>query len=114
MARSKKTVAVTKDQIDLMIRSIRGVRVLLDSERSCGHLRRLDQAAKRAGETESGAISGRFHVSAHRERERRFEVANCDRFPATSRSTVASLRVHRARRPDGCERPQQSRRSADE
>jgi phage regulator Rha-like protein len=32
MASSKKTAAVTKDQIDSMIRSIRGVRVMLDSD----------------------------------------------------------------------------------
>ena len=32
MASSKKTVSVTKDQIDSMIRSIRGVRVMLDGD----------------------------------------------------------------------------------
>ena len=32
MASSKKTVSVTKDQIDSMIRKIRGVRVMLDGD----------------------------------------------------------------------------------
>src|SRR5258708_34522073 len=32
MASSKKTLVVSKDQIDSMIRSIRGVRVMLDSD----------------------------------------------------------------------------------
>jgi phage regulator Rha-like protein len=32
MASSKKTAAVTKDQIDSMIRNVRGVRVMLDSD----------------------------------------------------------------------------------
>jgi ORF6N domain len=32
MASSKKSTAITKDQIDSMIRTIRGVRVMLDSD----------------------------------------------------------------------------------
>ena len=74
--------ALVLEQVEPLIHEIRGEKVILDSD-----LARLygvdDQAAERAGETESGTVSERFHVSAHRERERRFEVANCDQFTAS-------------------------------
>ncbi len=127
MASCKKTLVVTKDQIDSMIRSIRGVRVMLDSDLVRQLPERLDQAAKRASKTESGSVSGRFHVSAHRERSSCFKIANCDlkrvepvancdrfqipfnlevancdlKFPRWT--PVTSLSFHRIRRSDGRE-----------
>src|ERR1700681_2910913 len=50
MASSKKTAAVTKDRIDSMIRSIRGVRVMLDSDLAAIYgvsTKRLNEQVKR-------------------------------------------------------------------
>src|SRR6266850_6019148 len=50
MASSKKTLVVSKDQIDSMIRSIRGVRVMLDSDLAAIYgvsISRFNEAVKR-------------------------------------------------------------------
>jgi hypothetical protein len=50
MASSKKTAAVTKDQIDSMIRTIRGIRVMLDSDLAAIYgvsTKRLNEQVKR-------------------------------------------------------------------
>ncbi len=50
MASSKKTVAVSKDQIDSMIRTIRDVRVMLDSDLAAIYgvsTKRLNEQVKR-------------------------------------------------------------------
>jgi hypothetical protein len=53
MTSSKKAVAVTKDQIDSMIRSIRGMRVMLDTDLARIYgvpTKALNQAVKRNAE----------------------------------------------------------------
>ena len=83
MASSKKALVVSKGQIDSMIRSIRGVRVMLDSDLAAIYgvsTKRLNEQVKR----NLDRFPADFVFQLKRERSLRFKIANCDRF-TTSR-----------------------------
>jgi hypothetical protein len=101
MTSSKKAVAITKDQIDSMIQSIRGVRVMLDADlaRIYGvSTSRFNEAVKRNKQR----FPEDFMFQAHGRRRGCFKIANCD-LKGRARPTpqVSPLRIHRAWRADG-------------
>ena len=76
----KTTAPAAVEQIDTMIRTIRGTRVMLDRDLAQIYgvpTKAFNQAVKR----NTAPLSRRFYVSTHQRRSRRspgFKVTNCD------------------------------------
>src|SRR6266404_2804158 len=99
MASSKKTLVVTKDQIDSMIRSIRGVRVMLDSDLAAIYgvsTKRLNEQVKR--NLDRFPADFMFQLTAKEAVALRSQIATGSKSRSILKSQIATSSSHGGRR----------------
>src|SRR6266404_5633965 len=99
MASSKKTLVVSKDQIDSMIRSIRGVRVMLDSDLAAIYgvsTKRLNEQVKR--NLKRFPADFMFQLTAKEAVALRSQIATGSKSRSILKSQIATSSSHGGRR----------------
>ena len=99
MASSKKTVAVSKDQIDSMIRTIRDARVMLDSDLAAIYdvsTKRLNEQVKR--NLDRFPADFMFQLTAKEAVALRSEIATGSKSRSILKSQIATSSSHGGRR----------------
>jgi hypothetical protein len=99
MASSKRTLVVSKDQIDSMIRSIRGVRVMLDSDLAAIYgvsTKRLNEQVKR--NLDRFPADFMFQLTAKEAVALRSQIATGSKSRSILKSQIATSSSHGGRR----------------
>jgi hypothetical protein len=99
MAPSKRTLVVSKDQIDSMIRSIRGVRVMLDSDLAAIYgvsTKRLNEQVKR--NLDRFPTDFMFQLTAKEAVALRWQIATGSKSRSILKSQIAASSSHGSRR----------------
>lgn len=99
MASSKRTLVVSKAEIDSMIRTIRGVRVMLDSDLAAIYgvsTKRLNEQVKR--NLERFPADFMFQLTAKETAALRSQIATGSKFRSILKSQIATSSSHGGRR----------------